>query len=97
MSGRILILEIDVQGAEKIHLSDSFSIKPLFWFVHPPSRDALKDRLLGRGSENEQTLKTRLESKITTPRILIYNARLYQYSYQHKLTEVNAPYLLIPK
>ena len=55
--GRDVILEIDVQGAFQVreNYPDSVLI-----FILPPSLEELEDRILGRGSETEETLKARL-------------------------------------
>ena len=56
-SGRIPVLEVDVQGAEALLRTD---LQPFYFFILPPSFDDLKQRLLGRGSETDETLSTRL-------------------------------------
>ena len=52
-----VILEIDVQGALQIKKSYPEGI---FIFILPPSIDELKNRILGRGSETEETMARRL-------------------------------------
>jgi len=59
LSGMIPILELDIQGAEKVHQT---TLAPHFIFISPPKFDDLKDRLLERGSETQETLRTRLET-----------------------------------
>ncbi len=56
-SGKVVILEIEVQGAEKIRKSypDAVSI-----FLMPPSMRVLEERLRGRNSEDEETVNHRL-------------------------------------
>lgn len=56
-SGNAVILEIEVQGAEKIKTKcpDVVSI-----FLMPPSMNVLEKRLRGRGSEDEDTINHRL-------------------------------------
>ncbi|MBF0196875.1 MAG: guanylate kinase [Planctomycetes bacterium] len=60
IKGESLIKDIDIQGAKSLMKtldpSDLTSI-----FISPPSLEALKDRLDKRGSENESTLKRRLQ------------------------------------
>lgn len=56
-TGHSLILEIDVQGA--------FNVKRRFpeavlIFIEPPSLDVLRARLIGRGSETDESLELRL-------------------------------------
>lgn len=55
--GKIVILEIEVQGAEKIRnlYPDAVSI-----FLMPPSMSVLEERLRGRNSEDEETINHRL-------------------------------------
>jgi guanylate kinase len=55
---KIVILEIDVQGAfqVKINFSDSVHI-----FIAPPSLDVLEKRLRGRKTEAESVIKSRLQ------------------------------------
>jgi len=57
--GCICILEIDVQGAEQVRATE---LEPYYLFIAPPSKQDLRKRLLGRGSENEDTLNTRLKT-----------------------------------
>ena len=52
-----VILEIDVQGALQIKKTYPEGI---FIFILPPSIEELKKRILGRGSETEETMARRL-------------------------------------
>lgn len=54
--GRLVILEIDVQGAEQIKARkpDSFGL-----FILPPSEDELLDRLRARKRESEEVIQRR--------------------------------------
>lgn len=54
--GRLVILEIDVQGAEQIKAKkpDAFAL-----FIEPPSEAALLDRLRTRQREDEATIQRR--------------------------------------
>jgi guanylate kinase len=56
--GKWVILEIDVDGAQKVlkHYPDAITI-----FVHPGSAEELERRLRGRGTESESALLRRLE------------------------------------
>lgn len=56
-AGRDIILEIEVQGALQVK-----KIFPdaLLLFVTPPSAEALRDRLIGRGTESEEVVAQRL-------------------------------------
>jgi guanylate kinase len=57
--GRLLILDIDVQGARQVveALSDAVTV-----FLLPPSFEVLMERLRQRGSEDEGRLRRRLET-----------------------------------
>lgn len=54
-----VILEIDVQGAEQVRrqMPDAVSV-----FILPPTMDALRQRLLARGTEDEAQLALRLQN-----------------------------------
>lgn len=54
--GRLVILEIDVEGAIQIkkNMPDSFAL-----FIEPPTEDALLQRLRRRQREDEQTIRGR--------------------------------------
>ena len=56
--GKNVLLEIEVQGAEQVmdHRSDLVSI-----FITIPSMEELERRLRDRGTENEQTIRGRME------------------------------------
>lgn len=56
-SGRICILDIDMQGVKSIKQTD---IQCRYIFVKPPSIKHLEDRLRGRGTETEDSLSKRL-------------------------------------
>ncbi len=55
--GKDVILEIDVNGAKQVQKK----MHPITIFVLPPSMDVLKERLLGRGSEEEEVMKRRIQ------------------------------------
>lgn len=58
-SGYFPLLDIEVNGAlnvKKIYGSDCVSI-----FIRPPSIEELKKRLINRGTENDESLSTRLK------------------------------------
>jgi guanylate kinase len=57
--GRQVILEIDPQGAFQVKRLVPESI---LVFIMPPSFDELERRLVGRGSESEAQVETRLET-----------------------------------
>jgi len=56
--GRLMILEIDVEGAIQIkqNMPDSFAL-----FIEPPTEDALLQRLRRRQREDEQTIRGRFD------------------------------------
>ena len=56
-SGKICVLDIDVQGVRKVKES---SLDPLYLFIAPPSMEDLEKRLRGRGTETEEQMKIRL-------------------------------------
>ena len=55
--GKMCILDIDVQGVKQIKQT---SLCPRLIFVKPPTLDDLKNRLLNRGTETDESLKKRL-------------------------------------
>lgn len=57
-SGKDVILEIEIQGALKI--KEKFP-DTLLLFVTPPSACELKNRLVGRGTEDSNTIESRLK------------------------------------
>ncbi len=71
-SGKDIILEVDVNGAEKVRnkITDSVSI-----FIIPPSFEELKRRLEGRGTESKDIIEKRLMEAISE----IKRANEYDY------------------
>lgn len=57
--GKHVIFDVDVLGG--LNLKKIFGDKALAVFIQPPTVDALKDRLRGRGTEDEASLKKRLD------------------------------------
>lgn len=57
--GKNVVLEIEVQGAQKVmsRCKDHVSI-----FITPPSVEVLEQRLRGRGTETEEVIRGRLEA-----------------------------------
>ena len=55
--GRPVVLEIEVQGARQVRetLPDAVQI-----FIRPPSDEALRDRLIGRGTDDAEQVERRL-------------------------------------
>jgi guanylate kinase len=56
-SGRICILDIDMQGVKSVKKTN---LKPRYIFVKPPSIKTLEERLKGRGTETDDSLAKRL-------------------------------------
>ena len=56
-AGKDVILEIEIQGALKV--KERFP-ETLLMFVSPPSAEELKNRLVGRGTEDMDTIHARL-------------------------------------
>jgi guanylate kinase len=56
--GKTPVLDIDVKGA--IHVQQQFPETTLSLFIEPPSVDELKRRLMGRGTESEESLNARV-------------------------------------
>ena len=58
-AGRDLLLDIDVQGARQVKAvyPDAAAV-----FLLPPSRERLRERLQGRGTESAETLAERLDN-----------------------------------
>ena len=53
-SGKICILDIDVQGVKAVKETD---LTPLLVFIKPPSLEVLEERLRSRGTETEESLR----------------------------------------
>ncbi|KAF8494256.1 guanylate kinase [Gautieria morchelliformis] len=60
-SGRRCLLDIDSQGVRQIKQTD---LNPVYLFISPPSLTALRERLKGRGTETEASVKARLDAAI---------------------------------
>lgn len=58
-SGKDVILEIDIQGALKVKENAEDGV---FIFILPPSMEELKQRIIKRGSETEESLMKRFKS-----------------------------------
>ncbi|MFC1545401.1 guanylate kinase [Gemmatimonadota bacterium] len=70
--GKVVILDIDGQGARSLKKSYPDSV---LIFIFPPSPAELADRLSGRGTEGEKSLKARLEAASHE----VENVELYDY------------------
>lgn len=56
--GKITVLDIEMEGVKQVKQTD---LGARFIFIAPPSEDALEKRLRGRGTEDEDSIKARLE------------------------------------
>lgn len=64
-SGKVCIIEVDVQGSQKIKkaLAQSQSaLNVVYMFIAAPSMEELHERITKRGGETEDKIKTRLET-----------------------------------
>ena len=57
--GYFILLDVEVKGA--ININEVYGDECLSIFVQPPSLEVLKQRLMARGTENEESLALRLE------------------------------------
>ena len=71
--GKDIILEIEVQGALKV--KEKFP-EGIFIFLTPPSLDELKDRIVGRGTENQATIDHRMSVAVDEMELI----RHYDYA-----------------
>lgn len=58
-SGRNVILDIDVKGA--VNVKKQFGDTAMSIFIQPPTIEALRHRLLSRGTESIEAIETRVE------------------------------------
>ncbi|UNK20242.1 guanylate kinase [Paenibacillus sp. N3/727] len=72
-NGKDIILEIEVQGALKV--KEKFP-EGIFIFLTPPSLDELKDRIVGRGTENQATIDHRMSVAVDEMELI----RHYDYA-----------------
>ena len=56
-AGRPVVLEIEVQGARQVRAAMPETVQV---FIAPPSRDALRARLIGRGTDDPEQVERRL-------------------------------------
>lgn len=57
--GYFILFDLDVLGA--LNVKEKFGDRALVIFLAPPSLEVLRQRLMDRGSETDQSLKKRLE------------------------------------
>ncbi len=58
-NARRAVLDIDAQGVKLIKQNHP-ALNPIFIFISPPSFATLKQRLVGRGTETDESVKKRL-------------------------------------
>jgi guanylate kinase len=58
-TGKICVLDIEMEGVKQIKAHPDIDAR--FLFVKPPSLEVLEERLRGRGTETEESLRRRLE------------------------------------
>ena len=58
-AGRPVLLEIEVQGARQVREAMPEAVQ---LFIAPPSEDALRTRLIGRGTDSADQVEARLET-----------------------------------
>ena len=58
-AGKLVVLEIDVQGAFQVR--ESFPEAHLI-FIEPPSLEELRERLVGRNTESQENMEARLKT-----------------------------------
>ncbi|CAI2180221.1 9218_t:CDS:2, partial [Funneliformis geosporum] len=57
--GKICILDIELNGVKSVKRTD---LNARFVFIKPPSLESLKERLLGRNTETEESIQARLDA-----------------------------------
>lgn len=60
-TGKRCVLDIDAQGVRSVK---STNLNAVFLFIAPPSMAALKARLVGRGTEQEESIKKRMTAAV---------------------------------
>jgi guanylate kinase len=56
--GKIIVFDVDVKGA--LNLKDQFANNSLSVYIKPPSAEVVAERLKKRGTENDESLLTRV-------------------------------------
>lgn len=78
--GKDIILEIDVQGAMQV--KERFP-EAIFIFVLPPSLDELRRRIVGRGTETEHSIRSRMEAAAEELKLMVH----YDYAVVNDVLE----------
>ncbi len=88
-AGQDVVLEIDWQGAKQIQAS--YGAELLSIFILPPSQEALRQRLRGRGQDNDEVIDARMAKAISE----MSHYRDYQYlvindEFDHALADMRS-------
>jgi guanylate kinase len=67
------ILDIEYEGAYNVLHNDFLKTKAIGILILPPSIKRLRERLINRGSETEESLATRLAAAFNPPKISRYD------------------------
>ena len=59
LSGKKCLLDIDVQGVQRLKTLENKNLKAKYVFIAPPSLDVLEQRLVRRGTESAESLVKR--------------------------------------
>jgi len=85
--GKNIILEIEIQGA--LNIKERFPDAVLI-FITPPSASELKNRLVGRGTEDEATINARLQRAFEeAPTAKKYDYIVVNDSISHCVEDIN--------
>lgn len=86
--GRWVVLEIDVKGAKSVLEKTPDAVS---FFILPPSLDALRERLIGRGTESEEEIRLRLaQAQSEIDQSSLYRYRVVNDDLDSALTKVIA-------
>jgi guanylate kinase len=92
-SGTDVLLDIDVQGAAQIRMSEDETVKRSLVdvFIMPPTLEELEKRLRKRGTETEEDIKNRLSAaKVEMIHWHVYKYTLLSGSMEEDLTKFRA-------
>ena len=79
-TGKNIILDIDVQGAENLK---NMSVQGVFVFIAPPSFEELENRIRNRHTDSEESIQKRLENA----RKELAKMDLYDYVVKNEILE----------
>lgn len=98
-SGKICLLEIDIQGVLAVRKLET--LHPMTVFVRAPTFQDLVDRLSGRGTESEETMRKRLDTARNEMDFFYTNRHIFdaalinedfETAYQHLLVTLQKLY-----